>query len=146
MLLPAVDAAVKWHAAIARGGVPIFARTFLLLLAALAVAYAIGMALLALRKPHAGGATVGSGGTAVDPDAVGQPTAAGAAKSTRRRVPNPVSTARRTLRTLLAQWLDMPEDRVRFYVAVPNMLPPYRASSVVRTGPRDLRATECSTS
>ncbi|NUS39625.1 MAG: two-component sensor histidine kinase, partial [Lysobacter sp.] len=32
-------------------GLPIFARTFLVLLAALAVAYGIGIALLALREP-----------------------------------------------------------------------------------------------
>ncbi|BDU18306.1 ATP-binding protein [Lysobacter auxotrophicus] len=106
-------------------GLPIFARTFLVLLAALAVAYGIGIALLALREP---------------PPAV-RLSEVVALLSTRMPSGNPLLAVSESdeapqpehgflspppLRTLLAQWLDVPEDRVRFFVAGPNMLPPFR--------------------
>ncbi len=119
---------MNWH------GLPIFARTFLLLLAALAVAYGIGIALLALREP---------------PPAVRMSEVV-ALLSTRMPSGNPLLMVSEAdapplpesgylspppLRTLLAQWLDMPEDRVRFYIAGPNMLPPFRRIVVAPTGP-----------
>jgi len=119
-------------------GLPIFARTFLLLLAALAVAYGIGIALLALREP---------------PPAV-RLSEVVALLSTRMPSGNPLLSVSESdeppqpehgflspppLRTLLAQWLDVPEDRVRFFVAGPNMLPPFRRI-VVAPGPPLARA------
>ena len=119
---------MNWH------GLPIFARTFLLLLAALAVAYGIGIALLALREP---------------PPAVRMSEVV-ALLSTRMPSGNPLLMVSEAdapplpesgylspppLRTLLAQWLDVPEDRVRFYIAGPNMLPPFRRIVVAPTGP-----------
>ncbi|WP_345777365.1 ATP-binding protein [Lysobacter sp. MMG2] len=115
-------------------GLPIFARTFLLLLAALAVAYGIGIALLALREP---------------PPAVRMSEVV-ALLSSRMPSGNPLLQVREVdappqvesgylspppLRTLLAQWLDVPEDRVRFYIAGPNMLPPFRRIVVTPTVP-----------
>ena len=106
-------------------GLPIFARTFLVLLAALAVAYGIGIALLALREP---------------PPAV-RLSEVVALLSTRMPSGNPLLAVSESdeapqpehgfispppLRTLLARWLDVPEDRVRFFVAGANMLPPFR--------------------
>ncbi|HEY0503767.1 MAG TPA: ATP-binding protein [Lysobacter sp.] len=109
-----------------RRALPIFARTFLLLLAALVVAYAIGIALLALRKP---------------PPAVRMSEVV-ALLTSRMPSDNPLLRVRLAaqppvlepgytspppLRTLLAQWLDVPEAQVRFHVAGPgSMMPPMR--------------------
>jgi len=103
-------------------GVPIFARTFALLLAALAVAFAIGMVLLALRRP---------------PPAV-QLLDVVALLSTRMPSANPLLRvydldeppqraagyqAPAHLRTQLSQWLGQPENRVRVYIAGPPRMP-----------------------
>ena len=108
-----------------RRTLPIFARTFGLLLVALVVAYAVGIVPLLLRKP---------------PPAV-RLSEVVALLSSRMPSSNPLLRVSELdaqpqpepgyispppLRDLLAQWLDLPEERVRFYVAGPGMLPPLR--------------------
>lgn len=114
-------------------GLPLFARTFLLLLAALAVAYAVGIVPLVLRKPT----------PAVRLSEVV------ALLSTRMPSNNPLLRVREVtqppppeagysspppLRELLAQWMDVPEARVRFYVAGPGMLPLRRMDGAMPAG------------
>ncbi|MDI9237816.1 HAMP domain-containing sensor histidine kinase [Lysobacter sp. LF1] len=106
-------------------GWPIFARTFLLLLGALAVAYAVGIVPLVLRKPTPAvrlsevvallSTRMPSNNPLLRVSEIAQPPPPDAGYSS----PPP-------LRELLAQWMDVPEDRVRFYVAGPGMLPPLR--------------------
>lgn len=118
-------------------GVPIFARTFALLLAALAVAFAIGMVLLALRRP---------------PPAV-QLLDVVALLSTRMPSANPLLRvydldeppqpaagyhAPAHLRTQLSQWLGQPENRVRVYIAGPPGMP--RLPGMVDWRPASARA------
>ncbi|MFT3763619.1 MAG: ATP-binding protein [Pseudoxanthomonas sp.] len=106
-----------------RAGLPIFLRTFLLLLVALLIAHASGMVMFTLRKPPANDIRLSDVVALLSsqmPPANGE---LSVHESPAEPTPHAGYQEDRRLRGLLAEWLGVAEDRVRFHRALPPGMP-----------------------
>lgn len=100
-----------------RGGMPLFARTFLLLLAALVVAYAIGMTVLLYRPPPSGPSLAEVAAELSSPLPIDSQDLV-VRDSDREPQPPPARYSEwPPMRRVLAHWLDADIEDVRFYRA-----------------------------
>lgn len=112
-----------------RGGMPLFARTFLLLLAALVVAYAIGMTVLLYRPPPSGPSLAEVAAELSSPLPSGSHHLAVRDSDTEPKPPPARYSEWPPMRRVLAHWLNADIEDVRFYRAqAPGLFGPGMAA------------------